>query len=143
VKKAAEPLIVKFDKRKDDLAGDIKLEATWFGGDQDLDLALIDPDGNRISWLGAPTKALISANDVVSTSREGLALRGGKAGEYVVEIVRGTNGGGPVRGEVVINVAGTRRVLPFTLNGTRETVGIAAVTISSRLVPINTGFWGE
>lgn len=143
VKKAAEPLIATFDKKKDDLAGDIKLEATWFGGDQDLDLALIDPDGNRISWLGAPTKARISANDVVSTSREGLALSGGKAGEYVVEVVRGTNGGGPVRGEVVINVAGTRRVVPFTLNGTRETVGIAAVTISSRLVPINTGFWGE
>jgi hypothetical protein len=143
VKKAAEPLIVKFDKQSDELSGDIKLEATWFGGDQDLDIALIDPDGNRVSWLGAPTKAVISASDVVSTSREGLALRGGKAGEYVVEVVRGTNGGGPVRGEVVITVAGTKKTVPFTLTGTRETVGIAAVTIQSRLVPINTGFWGE
>ncbi len=141
VVKVAEPLIAKFDKQDDKLSGDLRVEATWSGGDQDIDLALIDPDGNRISWLGAPTRSVISATDVVSTSREGLALRGGKPGEYVVEVVRGTNGGGPVRGEIVITVAGTKKTVPFTLTGTRETVGIAQITVQSRLVPINTGFW--
>jgi hypothetical protein len=86
VKKAAEPLISKFDKKNDDLSGDIKLEATWFGGDQDLDLALIDPDGNRISWLGAPTKA--ASAPTTWSPRPRVSLRGGKAGEYVVEVVR-------------------------------------------------------
>ena len=88
------------------LPSDLRVEATWFGGDQDLDLALIDPDGNRVSWLGAPTKAVISATDVVSTNREALSLRGAKTGEYVIEIVRSSSAGGPVRGEVTVTVAG-------------------------------------
>lgn len=141
IRKAAEGQISKFDAQKDELSGDLKLEASWFGGDADLDLALIDPDGNRVSWLGAPTKAVISAVDVSSTQREGLALRGAKPGEYVIEVVRGS-GSSPVRGEVVVNVAGARRVVPFFLNGNRETVGIAKINMESRLVPVSGGWRG-
>jgi hypothetical protein len=141
VRSAAERQIAKFDAQTDDLSGDLRLEATWFGGDTDLDISLIDPDGNRVSWLGAPNKAVITATDVVSTQREGLALRGAKTGEYVIEIVRGS-GSSPVRGEVVVNVAGTRRVVPFSLNGNRETVGIAKIRMESRLVPVRGGGWG-
>lgn len=141
IRKAAEGQLSKFDAQKDELSGDLKLEASWFGGDADLDLALIDPDGNRVSWLGAPTKAVISAVDVSSTQREGLALRGAKPGEYVIEVVRGS-GSSPVRGEVVVNVAGARRVVPFFLNGNRETVGIAKINMESRLVPVSGGWRG-
>ncbi|MBK8995160.1 MAG: FecR domain-containing protein [Myxococcales bacterium] len=141
VRKAAEAQLAKFDNLKDELSGDLRLEASWFGGDTDIDLALIDPDGNRVSWLGAPTKAVISAVDVASTQREGLALRGAKPGEYVIEVVRGS-GSGPVRGEVVVNVAGARRVVPFLLNGNRETVGIAKIAMESRLVPVSGGWRG-
>ena len=140
VRKAAEAQLAKFENLKDELSGDLKLEASWFGGDADLDIALIDPDGNRVSWLGAPTKAVISALDVSSTQRESLALRGAKPGEYVIEIVRGS-GSSPVRGEVVVSVAGARRVVPFFLNGNRETVGIAKIAMESRLVPVSGG-WG-
>lgn len=141
VKKSAEAQLTKFDSIKDELSGDLKLEATWFGGDTDLDIAVIDPDGNRVSWLGAPTKAVITAVDVMNTQREGLALRGAKPGEYVIEIVRGS-GTSPVRGEVVVNVAGARRVVPFLMNGNRETVGIAKIAMESRLVPVSGGFGG-
>lgn len=141
VRKAAEAQFSKFDNLKDELSGDLKLEATWLGGDTDLDLALIDPDGNRVSWLGAPTKAVISALDVASTQRESLAIRGAKPGEYVIEVVRGS-GSTPVRGEVIVNVAGARRVVPFFLNGTRETVGIAKIAMESRLVPMSGGRGG-
>ncbi|MCC6897793.1 MAG: FecR domain-containing protein [Polyangiaceae bacterium] len=141
VRKAAEAQLTKFDNLRDELSGDLKLEATWLGGDTDLDIALIDPDGNRVSWLGAPTKAVISALDVTSTQRESLALRGAKPGEYVIEVVRGS-GSTPVRGEVIVNVAGARRVVPFFLNGTRETVGIAKIAMESRLVPMSGGFRG-
>ena len=140
VRRAAGTQISKFDAAKDELSGDLRLEASWTSSGEDIDLALIDPDGNRVSWLGAPTKAVISASDVTSTSREGLALRGAKPGEYVIEVVRGS-GAGPVRGDIVVNVAGTRRTIPFFLNDARQTVGIAKIHMQSRLVPMSGG-WG-
>jgi hypothetical protein len=140
VRKAAELQIPALEKLKDELSGDLRVEASWIGAGHDLDIALIDPDGNRVSWLGAPTKSVISATDVTSTSREGLALRNGKAGEYVVEIVR-ASGAGPVRGELTLVVAGTRRSIPFSLDGVRQTVGIAKIAIQSRLVPLDRPFW--
>ncbi|MCA9596538.1 MAG: FecR domain-containing protein [Myxococcales bacterium] len=136
----AERLVTKVDARKDDLSGDLRVEANWNGGG-DVDLALLHPDGHRVSWLGAPTRSVISATDVTSTRHEGLALRGAKPGEYVVEVVR-ASGNGPIRGDVTITVAGTRRTLPFDLEGNRETVGIAKVSMQSRLVPVNGGFIG-
>jgi hypothetical protein len=75
VRKAAEALIAKSKDDEDKLRGDLKLEATWSSGGHDLDLALLHPDGRRVSWLGAPTRSVITATDVQSESREGLALR--------------------------------------------------------------------
>ena len=132
-RKAADLLLAKADVSRDELSGDLRVEATW-SGQQDLDVALIDPDGNRISWLGAPTRAVISARDVTSTTRESLALRGGKPGVYVVEIVRGVPGG-RVQGELTLNIAGTRRTVPFVLDANRATVALAKINMQSRLVP--------
>ena len=130
---AADLLLAKSDTTREELSGDLRVEATW-SGLADVDLALIDPDGNRISWLGAPTRAVISARDVNSTSSEGLALRGGKPGVYVVEVVRGTPGG-RVQGELTLTVAGTRRAVPFVLDDSRATVALAKINMHSRLVP--------
>ncbi len=116
------------------LKGDLRVEASWSGG-ADVDLALIDPDGRRVSWLGAPTRGLISARDVTSMSSEGLALSGGKPGQYVVEVVRG-GAGGRASGELTITVAGTTRRLPFTLDGPRVGVAIATIGVRSVLVPL-------
>ncbi|HKO53168.1 MAG TPA: VIT domain-containing protein, partial [Polyangiaceae bacterium] len=55
------------------LLGDLRVEATW-SDDADLDLAILHPDGQRVSWLGAPTRELISARNVLDRGREGLAL---------------------------------------------------------------------
>jgi hypothetical protein len=114
------------------LLGDLRLEASWNAG-PDLDVGLIDPDGNRISWLGAPTRALISATTVTSPVSEGLALRGSKPGEYLVEIVRATDTG-PVSGTLKITAANTTRTVPFTLDGTRTVVGLVTIRMESRLV---------
>lgn len=79
----AEALLAKSAADPSALSGDFRLESSWDGGD-DLDLAILGPDGARVSWLGAPTKAVITARDVSSRIREGLALRGASPGDYVV-----------------------------------------------------------
>jgi tetratricopeptide (TPR) repeat protein len=117
------------------LLGDLRVEATW-SDDADLDLALLHPDGHRVSWLGAPTRELISARDVLDHGREGLALNGAKPGEYAVEIVRSAGSTGPVRGELTVFAAGETRRVPFTLEGQRMTVALAEIKMVPRLVPL-------
>ncbi len=136
---AAERLLDKPDPFADKLSGDLQLEATWSGGD-DLDLALLHPDGDRVSWLGAPTRSVITATDVTSTHREGLALRGAKPGEYVIEITR-ASGSAPASGEVTVTVAGVKKTLSFHLDGARKTLGVARIAMASHLVPVQTA-WG-
>jgi tetratricopeptide (TPR) repeat protein len=118
------------------LSGDLRVSASWNGGDGvDLDLGLIDPDAYRVSWLGAPTRAVISATNVVSTKEEELALRGGKPGEYVLEVSR-MRGVGKVEGMIHVNVAGTQRQIPFSLTDDRAVLAVLRITTAPRLVPI-------
>lgn len=117
------------------LLGDLRVEATW-SDDVDLDLAILHPDGQRVSWLGAPTRELISARDVLTRGREGLALSGAKPGEYAVEIVRSGGESGPVRGELSVFAAGETRRIPFVLDGQRLTIALAEIKMVSRLVPL-------
>ena len=140
--KRAQALLDKPATDLDSLRGDLKLEATWSGDNADLDLALLHPDGDRVSWLGAPTRSVITARDVKSTHGEGLALRGAKPGEYVIELTR-VSGSGPVHGQVVVSVAGTTRTLHFVLDGKRKSLGIARVAMRSRLVPLGSSWRGR
>jgi tetratricopeptide (TPR) repeat protein len=118
-----------------ELRGDLRIEASWSGG-MDLDLALVHPDGHRVSWLGAPTRSVITARDVASSSTEGLALNNSQAGEYVIEVVRAA-GTGRAIGEVVVTAAGTTRRVPFTLDGTRASIAVASIGVRQVLVPVN------
>lgn len=118
------------------LNGEFQVEAEWEGGADDLDLVLLHPDGFRVSWLGAPTHAVISARDVLSSRAEGLALRGAKPGKYGVEVVRTGGPGDVVRGRLKIRFRGERRELPFVLDGERSRVAEVAVSQRSRLVPL-------
>ena len=49
----------------DELSGDLRVTARWDGSEHDLDLVILPPQGYRVSWLGAPTRAVISATDVI------------------------------------------------------------------------------
>jgi vault protein inter-alpha-trypsin-like protein/FecR-like protein/VWA domain-containing protein len=131
---AAERLLQGPPPDNQALRGDLRLEAEWRGGG-DLDLALVDPDGHRVSWLGAATRGIITARDVTSESREGLALSGTRPGDYAIELVR-SGPGGPSTGEVTISVAGAVRRVPFSFDGTRTRLGVARVSMRSRLVPL-------
>ncbi|MEI9947474.1 MAG: VIT domain-containing protein [Pseudomonadota bacterium] len=116
------------------LLGDLRVEATWSDG-ADLDLAILHPDGQRVSWLGAPTRELISARDVLDRGREGLALNGAKPGEYALEIVRSGGSSETVRGELSVFAAGETRRIPFTLVGQRLTIALVEIKMVPRLVP--------
>jgi len=66
-----------------------------------------------------------------------LALRGVKAGEYVIEIVRGS-GEGRVRGSLSVVAPRKRQSISFELapGVDRVTVGLVSLQWRSRLVPM-------
>jgi Mg-chelatase subunit ChlD len=135
VLRAAQQLLEK-PSTVDQLSGDLRLTATWQGSSSvDVDLSLIDPDAHRVSWLGAPTRAVITATNVTGYREEGLALRGSKPGEYLLEVTRGS-GSGRVEGTVVVTVAGTQRQIPFVLDGDHSVLGVVKIAMVSRLVPL-------
>jgi hypothetical protein len=124
------------------VAGDVRIAARWSGG-TDLDVALVDKNGRRFSWLGTTVKTILaSSKDVASTSTETLAVAGLPAGNYVVEVVRADASGqrAPVAGELTFTLpGGESRVVPFQLAGERVEVGTVRVFFSSRLVPMGGG----
>ncbi len=122
----------------DELSGDLRVTATWQGAEHDLDLVILHPEGYRVSWLGAPTRSVISATDVLSVRREGLALRGADAGQYAIEVVRSSPAYERIYGELEILAGKETRRVPFTLEGDRLRVATAEIKLQSRLVPVET-----
>jgi hypothetical protein len=116
------------------LKGDVRLEASW-DTDADLDLALIDPKGRRLSWQGGG-KSAVSAQEVTSPRGEKVAWSNLGSGSYVLEVNRSKPGAtGAVRGTVTVRVVGETRSVPFVLTGERVEVGRLEVAYQSRLVP--------
>ncbi len=120
------------------LSGDLRIEATWDGG-EDLDIGVVDGDGLRASFLGAPTRAVISARDVTARDREGLALRGAKPGEFVIEVVRAEQSLRTLRGTLRITAAGATLSVPFVLSGPSQAVALVNLRMTPRLVPVAPG----
>ncbi len=127
------------------LRGELLAQATWEGGG-DLDVVFIDPNGVRISWQGG--RAGTAVSDPLASGRESLSLARLSTGEWRVEVVRtgkevsgrlaedDTDGrDAAVRGSVTVTALGERRVLPFTLVGSRALLGRVVVTREERLVP--------
>ena len=145
VREAVTRLLVVPNPAQRPLAGDVQVSAEWSGG-ADLDVALIDAQGKRTSWMGSPSKATTTARDVTSQRNETLAISALPQGNYVVEISRaggaGADTASSIRGEVTLRLGGDVRKLPFTLAGPRAEVGTVRVFFTSRLVPVDFGFGG-
>jgi tetratricopeptide (TPR) repeat protein len=120
----------------DELSGDFRVQASWEGSEHDVDLVILDPAGFRVSWLGAPTRSVISAADVLSVHREALALRGASPGRYAIELVRSAGGSGPVRGTVSLRVGKNEQSTPFELDGDRTRVATVTLRNEAKLVPL-------
>jgi antitoxin (DNA-binding transcriptional repressor) of toxin-antitoxin stability system len=122
------------------LSGDLRVTASWTQP-ADLDFALIDKNGKRLSWLGSTvTNVNVSAKDATSFSGETVAFSNLSQGSYTLEVVRSRTATGsqqPVSGEVTLILpGGESRKIPFTLNAARGEVGSVRVFFTSRLVPV-------
>lgn len=121
------------------LVGDVRLEATW-DADVDLDVALIDKAGNRLSWMGGG-KAKVTAQGATRPRSESVAFTNLGAGQYLLEVTRTTIGDStPVRGSITVRAVGETRIVPFTMTGNRLELGRVEVFYTSRLVPVNGPF---
>jgi hypothetical protein len=119
---------------EDPLFGDVIVDATWdAGAGADLDVAVIDPSGKRMSWASAARN--VRARDCTSRTHEALAVSSGAAGAFVVEVVRaeGREGTLPVSGKLRITSLGRTQTVPFTLVGQRDQVARVDVRFESRL----------
>jgi hypothetical protein len=117
--------------------GDVQIAASWSGGG-DLDVALIDAQGKRTSWLGSATRGTVTVQDATSPRDETLAIAGLPQGNYVLEIARaeGHDAGEVARGEVTLRLNGEVRKVPFTLTGARAELGTVRVFFTSHLEPL-------
>jgi tetratricopeptide (TPR) repeat protein len=110
--------------------GDIVVDGRW-DQNADLDISIIAPDGSRVSWMGGRKDVVVA--DSTSTTRERLAIRSLKRGNYLVEISRADTSQGPIRGTLDVTVLGVRRAIPFELANARTVAGRVAVSMQSRL----------
>jgi len=114
--------------------GDFVADATWDAADgADLDLAIIDPAGNRVAWAGK-TRG-VRATDCTSRFHEAIAFSSFATGTYTVEIVRADGGTAPVRGKIRVTGVGDQRVFNFVVTGQRVQVARIDVRMDSQLVP--------
>ncbi|HTV21301.1 MAG TPA: VWA domain-containing protein, partial [Polyangiaceae bacterium] len=130
-------LLLQKRRPNDELSGDFKVQATWQGSEHDVDVVIVHPDGYRVSWLGAPTRAVISASDVLSVQREGLSLRGAEPGQYAIELVRSSPSSGPIQGSAQLSIAKAQRTIPFVLEGERVRIALVSLKSEARLVPLD------
>ncbi len=115
--------------------GDLVVDATWREPGIDLDLAVFDPAGKRLGWLGLDRTRV---TDPTAIGHERFALSTGKAGSFFVEVARANGGTAPVSGTLTISAFGTRRAIPFTLTGSSATVARVDGRWRSELVPLDT-----
>jgi hypothetical protein len=132
--RAAVERVLAATPSKDNVAfGDIVVDATW---DQpaDLDLAIVDPSGQRMSWLSRGKS--VRAADCTSQTHETIALSNFNAGTFVIEVVRAGGLEGTVTGKLRVTSQGQVRLIPFVLHGKRAQPARVDVHYESRLVPM-------
>ncbi len=112
--------------------GDIVVDASWTSG-TDLDVAVIDPSGQRLAWLAGRGRV----QDATSRSHERLAVSSGAVGTFLVEIARSDRGIDPVSGFVNVTAFGATKRVPFVLSGASARVARVDARWVSALVPID------
>jgi hypothetical protein len=118
--------------------GELVIEATW-DTPTDLDLAVVDPKGTRITWAWGRTRGL-TVRDATSSNREAIGLSTlQQTGDYVIEVSRASHNGPALRGTVTVRAMGRTRVFRVHLESHQDTARLGAVRITreERLVEVN------
>jgi hypothetical protein len=128
-------------------SGDIVVDATWdASAGTDLDVVIIDPQGNRAAWSGRMKS--VRVQDPLMRAHESLAFSTSQSGPFTVELVRADESGarpdGPVlssrrevSGQVTVRALGTSTTRPFVVSGARAQVARVDVSWDSKLVAID------
>jgi hypothetical protein len=129
---AVESALATIDAR-DSVTGDIVLDASWTGGG-DVDLAVIDPNGQRLAWLAGRGRVA----DATSRTHEKLGVASSSVGAFLVEVARSdkSNDSVPLTGFVNVTAFGGMRRVPFVLTGGSTRVARIDARWVSELVPI-------
>lgn len=130
--KAVEAAVAKVSSSEAAPFGDIVVRAAWDGG-SDLDVGVIAPSGERMSWASRGRGVRVS--DTLSNDRETVAVPAPSAGSYVIEITRAKKGQTPVSGKLFVQAFGQQSTIPFTISGDRAQVGRVDVRFEAELVP--------
>ena len=115
-----------------DVRGELTVTASWAGG-EDLDLAVVDPRGQRFSWQGGRTG--ITARQATDLAGEALGVSRLSSGEHVIEVVRTGASRRPLQVRVTVRALGQERTVNVTLTGERARVAKVNVVRESQLVP--------
>jgi hypothetical protein len=117
--------------------GELTIDATW-DVPSDLDIAVVDPKGARVTWAWGRTRGLTVSNGR-SESRESIGLSSvQQTGDYVIELSRAGRNGPSVRGTITVRAMGQTRVFRVSMEGHQDTrrVGAVRITRESRLVEV-------
>ncbi len=114
------------------VTGDVVVDATWSSG-SDLDVAVIDPNGQRLGWLAGRGRVA----DPTSRSHEKLGISSSATGTFLVEIARSDAGTEVISGFVNVSAFGMSKRIPFVLGGPSARVARIDARWVSELVPID------
>ncbi len=131
---AVEAALAAFE-RPSAVSGDIVVDASWSGG-ADLNLAVIDPSGQRLGWLAGRGRA----EDTTSRTHEKLAVSSGSVGSFLVEIARSDKSNelaSGATGFIQVSAFGMTKRVPFALAGPSARVARIDARWVSELVPID------
>lgn len=135
-RRAVEAAVAKLRPGEEERAwGEITASARW-DGDEDLDVAIIDPKGRRSGVVSAMSGARVAG--ATAAGRETTALARAGTGAYVVEVGRAHAGEHvtPVRGTLTVRALGRTATFPFSLAGSRSAVARIDVRYEATLVPV-------
>ncbi len=107
------------------------MDASWNGG-ADLDVAVIDPNGQRLGWMAGRGRVI----DPTSLAHEKVGVASGSAGTFLVEISRASGDSDPISGFVDVTAFGATKRVPFVLAGSSARVARIDARWVAQLVPI-------